>query len=67
MIFNSNCYMKSHKLEDSQKGTVFIDIGNSFYERNYIFQQDVFNTPLYRTTAGYIISPNGAKKLCSIN
>jgi|UniRef100_A0A6C0CX56 GR25 family glycosyltransferase involved in LPS biosynthesis len=64
--FNSNCYMKSHKLEDSQKGTVFIDIGNSFYERNYMFQQDVFNTPLYRTTAGYIISPNGAKKLCSI-
>jgi len=64
--FNSNCYMKSHKLEDSQKGSVFIDIGHSFYERNNLFQHDVFNTPLFRTCAGYIISPNGAKKLCSI-
>ena len=28
--FNSNCYMKTHKLEDSQKGSVFIDIGHFF-------------------------------------
>lgn len=64
--FNSKCYMKSHVITDVHIGSTFVNLGDSFYDRNYLFQDDVFNTPLYRTTAGYIISPTGAKKICSI-
>ena len=67
--FNSKPYMDSHKLLDEYKNNVFEHVGSTFYKRNYIsdiFNNDLFYTPLYRTTAGYIISPSGANKLCSI-
>jgi GR25 family glycosyltransferase involved in LPS biosynthesis len=65
--FNSETYIESHKLLESHIETVFKHINNGFYKRNFIIQDnDLFNTPLYRTTAGYIISNKGANKLCSI-
>jgi FkbM family methyltransferase len=67
--FNSKPYMDSHQLLDQQKNVLFEHVGSTFYKRNYIsekFNNDLFYTPLYRTTAGYIISPSGANKLCSI-
>ena len=66
--FNSKPYMDSHQLLDQQKNNVFEHVGSTFYKRNYIFENfsSLFHTPLYRTTAGYIITPSGAKKLCSI-
>ena len=66
--FNSKTYIDSHKLLDVQKNVVFKHITSTFYKRSYIVESfsNLFHTPLYRTTAGYIITPSGAKKLCSI-
>lgn len=65
--FNSKPYMDSHQLLDQQKNNVFEHVGSTFYKRNYIESfNNLFHTPLFRTLAGYIISPSGAKKLCSI-
>ena len=65
--FNSKPYMDSHQLLDQQKNNVFEHVSSTFYKRNYIESfSNLFHTPLYRTTAGYIITPSGAKKLCSI-
>ena len=66
--FNSKTYIDSHKLLDVQKNVVFKHITSTFYKRSYIVESfsSLFHTQLYRTTSGYIITPSGAKKLCSI-
>ncbi len=63
---NSNCYMDVHKITDKEINTTFIPIHQHFYKRNYCYQNDVFNTPLFRTPAAYIISEQGAQKIISI-
>tara|TARA_B110000967_G_scaffold203765_1_gene245006 strand:- start:6919 stop:11559 length:4641 start_codon:yes stop_codon:yes gene_type:complete len=63
---NSNCYMDVHKITDKEINTTFIPIHPHFYKRNYCYHNDVFNTPLFRTPAAYIISEQGAKKIINI-
>ena len=62
---HSSCYMDVHKITESNLESMFIHIYDNFYLRKNS-NNDTFNSPLYRTTAAYIISERGAKKLMTI-
>ena len=62
---NSKCHMKVHQINEKNKNNLFIDLQNNFYVRLNP-GVDVFNSPLYRTTAAYIINPDGAQELIKL-
>jgi GR25 family glycosyltransferase involved in LPS biosynthesis len=66
---NSHSYINQQKINLSDVGTKFIpiDAKTNFYKRiNNSALDDFWCNPFYRTTAGYIVSKKGAKKLTSL-
>jgi GR25 family glycosyltransferase involved in LPS biosynthesis len=62
---NSQCYMEVHKVRDEDIGSKFIFQGGDLYRR-INREQSLFDSPLFRTAAAYVISLKGAEKLLKL-
>lgn len=63
---NEKTHMECHTIKDEHIGTVFIPTGvDGLYARKNEFSEQ-FSNPLYRTTAGYIISKKGAETISKL-